>query len=244
LGALSSAFTACFILFVILIRRQIMAAIKIIKVASKALVALPFLSIFPIVPILFGIGYFALFIFATVLIASAWELNPAAMPEYITNHSSFFKGEAVYQQISWNQTLKNSFGFLFFQMLWTSQCLIYFTYLVVAATVAKRYFSQAARRKKGTPAVRVSGERCFPNHDLPIMESIWMTLRYHCGTLAFGGLVIPVLKCLRASTSTSMHSSGLASVVTAFFVLSTHPFNSFGLIWVKLQLQIWLELPS
>ena len=42
---------------------------------------------------------------------------------------------------SWDQSLKNAFAYVFLHLLWTIEFLVYFTFMVVAGTVANWYFT-------------------------------------------------------------------------------------------------------
>jgi hypothetical protein len=147
------------------------------------------LTLFPVLPFLVGCGYFVLFIVTTLYIASVWTTVAAPKPSYITL-ASF---PATWQDHSWDQSLKNAFAYVFLHLLWSIQFLVYFTFTVVAASVANWYFTP--RDAKGHK-VRGSGEGQLSH--FPVSHAVYRTIRFHLGTVALASLIIAVIQFVRA----------------------------------------------
>ena len=80
-------------------------------------------------------------------------------------------------------------------LLYVSQLLIYFCYMVLSGAFSDWYFSvwdetHSRRKKRGSGVAQLSSS--------PIVESLWRVTRFHLGSLAFGALIITLIRIIRA----------------------------------------------
>lgn len=85
----------------------------------------------------------------------------------------------------------------FFHLLWVTQFLFYFAYLVFAGATADWYFTardENGNKKRGNSAdIDKDGLSYFP-----IIEAVGRTLRYHVGTVAVTAFIIATIQFIRA----------------------------------------------
>jgi hypothetical protein len=214
-GAFVGAGTLAFICILIAIRRELNVGVKLAKEGAKAVMKIPQLILFPLLPTLVGVGYVAFFVWLTVLICSVWNTSPANFPSYITQKAPQLYGNAagaLYPQTqthTTNQALLNSFAFLLPHLLWTMSIVTYTIYATVSAAVARRYFSAARvprlkarndeekRRFKRAEAAMAKEQRVWIS-DEPVTDAFIQTIRYHIGTVMVAALLMGILNTLRA----------------------------------------------
>ena len=190
-GIAVAVLTAVFLLVVLALRKRIYIAVEVVKEASRAVLDMWELVLFPLFPFVVGCGYFVLFIVTTLYIASVWTSTTTPLPPYILAHNPL--PSTTYQQHSWDQSLKNAFAYVFLHLLWTIQFLVYLTFMVVAGCVANWYFTpRDAQQQK----VRGEGEGQLSH--FPVLQAVYRTLRFHLGTVALASLIIAVIQFVRA----------------------------------------------
>lgn len=143
--------TLIFVLVVIAMRKRIRIAIEVIKEANRCVHDIWALIVYPLIPMFCGVGYIVFWVVVAVYIFAVWVLKDEVFPRYITENSQFksqilvpgsewaktWNGtHYIYQSYTWDQSMQNSFAFIFFHLLWTVQFIIYFAYMVMAGTVA------------------------------------------------------------------------------------------------------------
>ena len=74
-----------------------------------------------------------------------------------------------------------------------TQVIIYGGYMMLAGVFATWYFTEWNDKKSGK--VRGSGTAQLSHH--PIYENVWRVLRYHLGTVAFGAMLITIVRIIR-----------------------------------------------
>lgn len=208
-----------FICIIIFLRNRIRIAVQVVKEASAAISDIKSLVVFPTLPLVIGIGYFAFWIWGALLIFSvqvettveiAAEDRVDIQQNFIfqTNSSltnidlitdidvGDFPGTPTfesYTEMEFDSEIQNPFAVYFFHLLWTVQFLIYLTFATVAGAVAEWYFS--ASDNDGNKVV--GSERGQLSHT-PVTGAFKRVLRYHLGTIFFGAFIIAIVQFVRA----------------------------------------------
>ena len=78
--------------------------------------------------------------------------------------------------------LQGYFGYHLFGLLWTNQVIVGFGYLVIAHCIGQYYWTRGLREH-------------MTNH--PVLTGIRVALRYHLGSVAFGGFIVAVIQFVR-----------------------------------------------
>ena len=209
LGITIAVCTAIFVIVVIAMRERIRLAIEIVKEANRCVHDIWSLIIFPLFPMIAGLGYIAFWIVVTVYIFAVWATKSEALPQYVTQSPQFAPGgvvQPVFQELynatsgqyeyfsyTWDQSMQNVFAYVFFHLLWTSQFVIYFSYMVMAGTVAQWYFAPMDANEK-----RITGNNPGELSYTPITDSCGRTCRFHIGTVALAALLIATVMFIRA----------------------------------------------
>jgi len=186
LGIITVILTALFIVFVGMARRQLYIASILMKEASKIFMRIPHMVTFVIFPGLCTIAYIVLFVCITILLGTVWTSTSESFPSYITTRSSAYASETRLQ-FSFNTSLKNSFAYVFLHMLWSTQFLVHYTYMVIAAIVSRWYFTRSPSGK--------SKDKPIAKH--PVLSAVFTVTRFHLGTVAFASLLVAILRFMR-----------------------------------------------
>lgn len=201
-GITLAVLTLIFVCVVIALRQRIRIAIEVVKEANRCVHDIWSLIVFPIVPMFLGLGYMVFWIVVTVYIFAVWKTKEQNVPEYILKSSNFndslfdhnqTTGAATYLSYTWDQSMQNVFAYVFFHLLWTTQFIIYFTYMVMAGTVANWYFAPMDANEK-----RIVGKNPGELSHTPITDSCCRTCRFHIGTIALAAFIIAVVEFIRA----------------------------------------------
>ena len=83
----------------------------------------------------------------------------------------------------------------FVMLFYLSQIIIYYGYMVLAGTFADWYFSLWSDKNRKT---KRRGNGSAELSRSPITESLWRVSRYHLGSLAFGAMIITLIRMVRA----------------------------------------------
>jgi hypothetical protein len=94
-----------------------------------------------------------------------------------------------YIYYEFNSEFMNYMWFHIFCGFWTVQFIIYWSYAVIAGVFAEWYFS---------PFASDSGDKKTMKSGSVILRSMWRISRYHTGTVAFGALIIAIIRFIRA----------------------------------------------
>lgn len=163
----ATVLTLLFLLVLFFLRKRINLVIKLFAEAQKALIAMPLIFILP------------LFTFIILGIFIAYWLTTAFM---IYSFGQYDTSELLLgsSKIS-RKTVTNIFwGYHIVGFIWISEFIFACQSMVIASSVAKWYFS---RDKSSLGA--------------PILSSIWRLTVYHLGSVAFGSLLIALLRIPR-----------------------------------------------
>lgn len=166
-------FTLIMLILVIWLRRRISLAIGIMEQATVAIARMPSIIVFPAVVFLLQ-GCWTLWYMFT----SAY-LSTASAPEF-TGENKTFSGYEDDSDVVRALHFYNFFGFL-----WVEQFIIAYGELSIAGAIAIWYWQHEDH----------SGHRHVGR--APIAWSAWMTFRYHLGTVAFGSLILAIVKFVR-----------------------------------------------
>jgi len=200
--------TIIFLFVIIALRERIRIAIEVVKEANRCVHDIWALIVFPILPMIAGLGYIVFWVVVTVYIFAVWETKEEALPSYITGSTRFSQaathdqylplynattGQYMYFSYTWDSSMQRSFAYVFFHLLWTAQFIIYFAYMVMAGTVANWYFAPMDANQK-----RIVGSNPGELSHTPLSDSCARTCRFHIGTVALAALIIATVQFIRA----------------------------------------------
>lgn len=195
-----------FALIVFALRIQIDIAIEVTREAAKALLDMPFMIVFPVVPALILGAYVVAWIGIGLHIYSVTSQVSVPIPEVVRTYTFTWALHGHPLLVGSpnlniaNNTLsreldQNTQGLAaahVFHLLWTSQFFFYLGYLIFAGAAADWYFSKMDEKGK---KIRGSGEGELVRW--PVLSSTWRTVRYHLGTVAVCAFIIAVVKFIR-----------------------------------------------
>lgn len=195
MGVALAILTIIFLLVAWASRQRIKIAVEVISEASDAIVDLPWMIFFPFWPLLCGVAYVILWCYASLYIMSVSIEVQVDVPDgYLAEQWPLrYPGRNLtYTNTEWDATTQNAAAFQFFHLLWTLQFLVYFTFMVIAGTVANWYFS-----RKDESGARIRGDNPDQLPESPTLLACYRTCRFHMGSLAFGSFVIAAIKFTR-----------------------------------------------
>lgn len=202
-GITLAVLTLIFLLVLIAMRERIRIAIEVVKEASRCVHDIWSLIVFPIIPMVFGLGYFVFWVVVVVYLAAVWDTKEQVVPAYIQNSHQFnatnFRmnnSVPMYTYYTWDTSMQKSFAYAFFHLLWSAQFIIYFAYMVMAGTVANWYFAPRDANEK-----RIVGKNPGELSHTPITDSCARTCRFHIGTVALASLIIAIVQAIRAAVA-------------------------------------------
>ncbi|KAL7520434.1 hypothetical protein ACHAWX_005161 [Stephanocyclus meneghinianus] len=192
------------------LRKRVLLAIACVKEASRALSAMPLMTVFPVIQVLSLSLFTVVWGVCMAYLASSGEIEAKCMcpifdqgfPRFVDDEvtpaptlamsSNRFDGNYtcgegcyVYKELTYSTNTKYAGLYMIFVWFWTSQFIVAVGQLAVAVAVSKWYFSRNRRNV---------GNSTF-------MKSIFVVLVYHLGTAAFGALIIAMIKTIRAILS-------------------------------------------
>ncbi|CAI5454560.1 unnamed protein product [Caenorhabditis angaria] len=185
-----SVFLVIFLLIILFIRKRISIACALITESSKAIGSMMSTLLFPIIPFILHIGVFALWGSIAIWLASSGE-EICRMKETngsVTNTSTIcncnlnisgctYVGiEKDSDRIFWLQ-LYNLFGFF-----WLSCFVTALGDIALAGAFASYYWARDKNRDVPT---------------FPVYRALTRALRYNLGSIAFGSLIIAIVKIIR-----------------------------------------------
>jgi choline transporter-like protein 2/4/5 len=158
---------------------RIRIAIGIIREASKALQTMPLLTLFPLLPTIMAVGLVAYWLVAAAYIAT----SAGVTIQDVVNTTSSIAGtsSSVTVEVSDDKIVNYLIIYHLFGLLWTNQLIHATAYTVIAGAFCEYYWTLDKRQIRA----------------LPVVRSVWRTLRYHLGTLAFGSLLIAIVQMAR-----------------------------------------------
>ena len=173
-AVVGAVLTVLYLFFLCVMRKRIMLALGIIKEAARALAAMPILVFMPIIQTIGIVIFLVPWTIYAVYLASSGD---------VTVETETVNGNEVqYRVIEYNMNIRYAFLFLLFCWFWASQLIIAFGELVSALSISCWYFT----RDKSTEG------------NATVVWSFWTALFKHFGTVAYGSLVIAIIKTIRA----------------------------------------------
>jgi choline transporter-like protein 2/4/5 len=169
------------LLLLIFMCGRIRIAIGIIREASRALQSMPMLTLYPIVPTFFAVGLVAYWLVAAAFIATSGEVSLTEVASTASTVTGANVGSAVPVEMKENNTMHYLMIYHLFGLLWTSQFIQAAAYATIAGAFCEYYWTLDKRQ---VPA-------------RPVLRSMWRTVRYHFGSVAFGSLIIAIMQFLR-----------------------------------------------
>ena len=220
------ALTVLFVLVLIAIRRRITLAIQVIKEASRALSAVRSMIMLPLLPLVLFVGFAVGWAVMALYMYSVGVYEDVVTPNQVlySFYSATRNDNPTYsKQFVWDKNYKYLFILHFFMFLWTSEFFVYFTFMVLAGTVADWYFTPKSAQQQQQIAdmeavhamahnaatsahvvhIRAPGAVTKPasTHRMarfPVLAAIARTARYHLGTVLAAALIIAVIQMIRA----------------------------------------------
>ena len=170
------AFGGLLAIVFLFMRKRIQLAMGCVKEASKAILRLPLIILFPVIQ---ALGFAAFMIVWTV-----YSAYIASMGEFKTEQIDTVPGLFIsVRYFVFSDFIKQSGWFMLFCFFWSGQFIISIGEIIFAMSISKWYFARD-KKKVGSGAVISS-----------ITTSIW----YHTGTAAFGSLIIAIIQMIRSA---------------------------------------------
>jgi len=194
LGSLAYIATFIFICIVIWLRKRIAIACEVVKTSSRAVMDVKTLFVFPCCPILIGLLFALFWLYAQVYVFSTGDWITADMPDGLAGQENQFEVfPDTYRYLDLGEVADTTFWISLLLFLWTVNILIYWTYMVIAGTIADWYFT--VRNEDGE---KVRGDEINNLSQNPILSSMKRTTANHLGSIFYAAFIIAVIQLLRA----------------------------------------------
>lgn len=172
------AFAVAYALLMLVMRKRVQLALAVIKEAARSLAAMPALIIMPLVQSLGLIVFLVPWVIYCVYLASSGDMK--------TTETTYTWGGAdtttTTRSFEYNDNTRYAFLYMLFSYFWTSQFIVAFGQMTIGLAIVAWYFTH----KKS---------------DIGSGTVVWAAKtvgRYHIGTVAYGSLVIALIKTIRA----------------------------------------------
>ncbi|RHY10575.1 hypothetical protein DYB36_001753 [Aphanomyces astaci] len=194
------------LLVLIFMCSRIQIAVGIIREASKAIGRMPFLVLFPLVPVVSITAFVIYWIIAAAFLATAGKVSvvDVAATVNVANATTAANQLLLEQQYSFqdDNVLNYLLAYHVFGFLWTAQFLQAVGYTTMAGAVCEYYWTlnKSVRRSVFAVFWMVCTNVECPWQTMgrvPILRSFYRTLRYHLGSMAFGSLIIAIIQFIR-----------------------------------------------
>eukprot|EP00499_Haloplacidia_sp_CaronLabIsolate_P015236 CAMPEP_0196781634 /NCGR_PEP_ID=MMETSP1104-20130614/10011_1 /TAXON_ID=33652 /ORGANISM="Cafeteria sp., Strain Caron Lab Isolate" /LENGTH=754 /DNA_ID=CAMNT_0042151867 /DNA_START=46 /DNA_END=2310 /DNA_ORIENTATION=+ len=185
LSYLMTAVTLIVLIVIVSIRERVNIACTVIQEAGKALNAMPLLTLWPLHTVLWVTILFLYYIFVAATLYSMGDFktdNTTSVLDEGAGSSNASDILDAVQRLEYKSAGMYLQLYHFFGLLWTNQVIQGVGMCVIAGAVVRWYWV----RDKKEMAKR------------PIWEAYKTTLRYHFGSIIFGGLVIAIIQFIRA----------------------------------------------
>ncbi|XP_077987168.1 choline transporter-like protein 2 isoform X2 [Glandiceps talaboti] len=197
-GIILTVITLIMLLILIFLCTRIRIAIALIKEGSRAVSSMMFTLLWPIIPYLMQLVVVALWCFIAVYLATSGEATymvtnvptdfvgsalvngSACIPEEFDNRNS--SAICVFVEYGGDPHLFRMQIYILFGLFWMMCFCVALGQMVLAGAFASFYW--AFHKPKDVPT-------------FPVTASLGRALRYHLGSLAFGSLIIAIVKMIR-----------------------------------------------
>jgi len=194
LGTLAYVATFIFICVVIWLRDRIAIACEVVKTSSRAVVDLKTLFLFPCCPIAVGLLFVLFWLYAQVYVFSTGDWITEDMPTGLIGQTNEYEAfPDTYSYLDLGEWADATFWLSLLLFLWTVNILIYWTYMVIAGTIADWYFT--VRDSNGE---KIRGDKINNLSKNPLWSSIKRTTANHLGSIFYAAFIIAVIQLLRA----------------------------------------------
>jgi len=105
---------------------------------------------------------------------------------YIMSTGEYVKVAGAYT-MEWNETMQQAFLFHFFGLLWVMAFIRHMSILILAGAFGTWYWTEIKDKPKFSEL-----------HPAPISSSLWRSVCYHTGSVAFGSFIIAVIQFIQA----------------------------------------------
>ncbi|XP_070533018.1 choline transporter-like protein 4 [Ptychodera flava] len=187
---------AILILIVLFLCNRIRLAIALVKEGSRAVSNVMFSLLWPIIPFILEVALFAVWVVLAVYLATSGSASyqiANAPPDFqqangtscdiLTFDSENTTAECIFIEYAGDPNLFRMQIYALFGLFWIMNFIVALDQIVLAGAFASYYW--AFNKPKDIPVFPVSG-------------SLWRTLRYHLGSIAFGSFIIAVIQLIRA----------------------------------------------
>jgi choline transporter-like protein 2/4/5 len=185
----------CFILF---FWSKIQKAIAIVREAGRAMRAMPLIAMFPIISIFF---FVSVFLYSVVMVGYLTSMDTVEIsPTTFTDIGGHLVNATTAIQIEHKQ-MKFMLCYHLMGFLWTTEVISGIEMVTIAGAVSSYYW-----RPPQLVANADAGEtsrlwRCIHATrsctTSAVTRSLWRALRYHLGSICFGGLVLTIANMIR-----------------------------------------------
>lgn len=194
-----TALTIILILVIVGVRKSIADTIRIIKKSSDALRSTPMVIFYPLVTVGWLLALLIWWVYVAAALVSAgdklavnttklMEENAAALPDDSPFKNITTGAAGALTSVTPNQALRYMLAYHFFGLLWTNQVIQGIGMVTIAGVVTKWYFRQKAAADE---------DEAEETEKMPVFNAFKRAMRYHVGSIAFGGFLIAFLQFLR-----------------------------------------------
>jgi choline transporter-like protein 2/4/5 len=168
--------TVLYLCLLLVMQSRVNLAIAVVKEANKAMTKMPLIIVMPVFQAFGLVCFMTMFIIYGFYLASSGE-------EKTHTYTSTAGNEYTYRTFEYADNTKYAFVYMIFCWFWTSQFIIAFGQMSIALAFVAWYFchDKDSRINSGT-----------------VFWAMRTVTWYHLGTVAFGALVIAVVKSIRA----------------------------------------------
>ncbi|XP_013392467.1 choline transporter-like protein 2 isoform X2 [Lingula anatina] len=203
-GIISATILGLSILILLFLRNRIRIAIALIKEASRAVGNMMFTLLWPIIPFFLQVVLFGFWGATALYLASSDKKKYASSSGNLTSNVTAADSSNLVTTFAascaadyTNSTLGQFCGFvgydvqeytiylqfyMLFMLFWVMNFIIALGQLTLAGAFASYYW--AFSKPQDIPA-------------FPVTASLWRSLRYHLGSIAFGSLIIAIIQIIR-----------------------------------------------
>eukprot|EP01083_Nonionella_stella_P009003 26098_1 len=193
-GVILAVLCVCLVLALWFMRKNVELVVEMLKEASYAIRDMKWTLSFPIFISFVVICFIAVWIIEALYIYSVKTVVQRDWPSDFFIENPYYS-ESTYYSMQFNSEMQDSMIWHWIMLFYFSQIIIYFGYMVLSGTFADWYFSlwsdkEAKTKQRGDGPAELSNS--------PICESFWRVLRFHLGSLAFGAMIIAIIRIIRA----------------------------------------------
>ena len=168
---------ALYALLMLVMRKRVQLAIAVIKEAARALAAMPTLIFMPLIQSLGLMVFLVPWVVYCVYLASSGDMSIVEM-----SYTYPTPGTTTVRSFEYNDNTRYAFLYMLFSYFWTSQFIVAFGQMTIGLSIVAWYFTHD-KSTVGSGTVFWAGKTVG---------------RYHIGTVAYGSLVIAIIKTIRA----------------------------------------------